>query len=175
MIHHTEDIVPATCPNLRELFGDRYRIVMEESFHAERRDLATTDDPWLQTIPCEFGHLYPHGGNKIGAATSGRGSVAKALRSLPCVEVRQLGDDGVNVIFDVADLAIVADVMRPKRRRPPRSDAQKAHTAALAKRYGFPPAKKREFNEQRPASDAPADTKAHPAGPMPLLTPFASS
>jgi hypothetical protein len=40
------------------------------------------------------------------------------LKALPCVRVHQDGDLETTVVFDVRDFARVAEVMRPRRRRP---------------------------------------------------------
>lgn len=107
----------ADCIDLKALFAHRYHTDYDESHYAERGPAARLHDPWLVTIPCRFGHIYPHGGQLLGAATNGRGPVATRLAALPCVTVIQNGDDGVNVLFDVADFAEVARVMKAHRRR----------------------------------------------------------
>ncbi len=51
------------CINLRERFGDRYRIGHDPAAvtYAERQDR------WMQTIPCTGGGviIYPHGGDLL--------------------------------------------------------------------------------------------------------------
>lgn len=99
------------CVNLREQFGERFRIEYDEA-HRGRGD-----DPWLQVIPCLRGHIYPHGGELLGIATNSRGATAAALARLAGVVVVQDGDDGINATFPVAMFGRVAALVRPKRRR----------------------------------------------------------
>lgn len=112
------------CIDLKATFGDRYRIVREASGLAHGAD---PDAAWLQTIPCQFGHIYIHGEKTLGATTQSRGPTAKLLAALSCVTKVQDGDDGINVIFDAKDFAPVAVVMKPKRRR----SLSPEHTAKL--------------------------------------------
>jgi len=49
-----------TSINLRERYGCRYRATCEPSHEAEHRAGARVDEPWVQIIPCRFGHIFPH-------------------------------------------------------------------------------------------------------------------
>jgi hypothetical protein len=110
--------VTLACVNLRERFGRRYRVECEESYHAQYGPNARIEDPWLQTIPCHYGHIYPHGGTTLAASVDGHPNVAGQLRQLACCRIHQDGDFGeLTVIFDVADFPVVARVMKPRRRR----------------------------------------------------------
>ena len=62
-----------TCINLKERFGDRYKVEHEESYHADRGENARTEDPWLQVLLCQHGHIYPHGRDVLAASTNTRG------------------------------------------------------------------------------------------------------
>src|SRR5215467_15117854 len=42
--------------NLRERFGNRYRIGFDPS-----RSSAWDHDPWMMTVRCRYGEIYPHG------------------------------------------------------------------------------------------------------------------
>jgi len=104
--------------NLRERFGRRFRVEYEESYHAERGADARADDPWLMIIPCRFGHIFPHGGSTLAASVDGFPKIAGRLKRLACCRVHHDGDFGeLTVLFDVADFAKVARIMRPRRRR----------------------------------------------------------
>ena len=46
------------CIDLRERFGRRFKIVMEESYRAQYGQRARVDDPHYQTIPGGRGHVY---------------------------------------------------------------------------------------------------------------------
>jgi hypothetical protein len=160
-----------TCINLREHFGDRFRVRHEESYHAQRGPRAWADDPWLQIIPCDFGHICPWGGTRLAACTNGRGPTATKLTGLPCVKVVQNGTDGVNVTFDVADFEQVAAVMRPKRVRRLSPEARKAAGERLAK-YQFRPAvepardeRPCEFTGRAVSLDVPGDSHQDEAIP----------
>ena len=128
------------CPNLRELYGDRYRVATEESRPAKGEG-SQTADPWLLVIPCQNGHICPWGSDLLAACTNGRGSIAKRLTELPFVTVEQDGSDGVNASFHVDRIEEVAQIMRPKRKRPPRTEAQRRATERLGK-YQFQPGKR---------------------------------
>ena len=100
------------CVDLQEHFGRRYRIGHDEC-HQPRRP-----DPWLLTIECRYGHVYPFGGNLLAASIDGFPKVASRLRELKGAKVHQDGDDGeLTAIFDVADLSKVAKIIRPRSRR----------------------------------------------------------
>lgn len=106
-----------TCLNLRETYGDKYRVAYEESYYAEHGSGSRADDPWLQIIPCQHGHIGPFCTNRLFASTDRRGPTARALRALDCCEVWMDGDDGLSVMFAPADFKRVAAVMKPKRKR----------------------------------------------------------
>ena len=125
--------------DLKERFGSRYRVTYEPSYAAERGERGRRHDSWLQTIPCQHGHIYPHGGELLGASTNHRGRVANRLAALPCVRIVQDGDDGVNVVFDVAEFETIAAVMKPRHRRRLSPEQVAARTERLQK-YEFSPA-----------------------------------
>jgi hypothetical protein len=116
----------ANCIDLKESYGDRYKIRHEQSYQAERGKGGRRHDPWTLVILCRHGHVYPHGGDYLGASTDRRGPIAKQLAALECVRVGQDGDDGINAVFHVDDFDQVAAVMKPKRRRrlPPDQQAE---------------------------------------------------
>jgi len=130
------------CVNLKERFGRRYRVVYEESYHAERGQHAHTDDPWLQIIPCRLGHIFPWGGSTLAASTNTRGPTARKLAALDFTTVAQDGDDGLTVIFPVEHFAKVAKILRPHCRRR-LTAAQKAAAIERLAKYAFLPAPKR--------------------------------
>ena len=105
------------CTNLKERFGDRYRVDYEESYAADLGKHARTEDPWLMIIPCQHGHICPWGGELMAACTNKRGSVANRLSELPVTEPWMDGDDGANVRFHVRDFDQVAEIMKPRKRR----------------------------------------------------------
>jgi hypothetical protein len=112
------------CVNLKQPFGKQYRVCYEESYYAQYGPRARTDDPWLQIIPCRYGHIYPHGGDLLAASTNKAGLTARRLKALAGVTVHQDGDDGVTVLFPIEMFPAVAALMHPKRRRKPLTEAQ---------------------------------------------------
>jgi hypothetical protein len=120
------------CINLRERFGDRYRVRHEESHHHQYGDHARVDDPWLQIIACRHGHIYPQGGKMLAASTNKRGSVAGALVRLECTTILQDGGDGVNVAFHVDHFDEVAAILKPRRKRQV-SDKERTRLAAMGR------------------------------------------
>ena len=70
----------------------------------------------------------------MAACTDRPGRIANKLTALPFIEAAQNGDDGANVVFDVAYFDEVAKIMKPRRRRR-MSDAQKASAATRLRQY----------------------------------------
>ncbi|MHC4179409.1 MAG: hypothetical protein ACYSWU_18000 [Planctomycetota bacterium] len=104
--------------NLKQKFGRRYRVAYEESHVAEHGPNARIEDPALMVVLCKWGEIYPAGGTTLAASVGGYPKVAGWLRRLECCRVHQDGDFGeLTVLFDVADFAKVAKIMRPRRRR----------------------------------------------------------
>lgn len=134
------------CPNLRELYGERYKVVIEENL--------PTKDPWYFTIPCRSAHICPWGPNLLGVCTSGRGSVAKRLLELPFITVEQDGGGGLNLSFDPKYFDSVAQIVKPCRRRR-LSEAQRRAGADRLRRFQF-----------KPAAQSPNSTRESPAGPQ---------
>ena len=133
----------ATCVNLKDMFGDRYKIGVDESYDAERPEFRRQEEPWLTHVVCQHGHIGVWGDDQLVACTKNAGPVAKRLIALPFTEVAQDGTDGANVVFDLEHFEEVAEIMRPRKRRR-LSEEHKAKLAASNTEYRF-----------RPASDAP--------------------
>jgi hypothetical protein len=142
------------CINLKERFGRRFKVRYEESYRAQHGPRAWVDDPWLQIIPCQRGHIFPWGPSTLAASTNGRGPTARKLAALDFATVHQDGTDGLTVLFDVAHFEAVAEIMQPRRRRTLSPEARKAAGERLAK-YQFRPA-------------VGIDCEARPCVPMPL-------
>ncbi len=146
------------CIDLNAAYGAQYRVVYEESYQGGQAGGRRVHDQWLLTIPCQFGHIYPHGADHLGASTSFRGPVAKRLAALPCVRVVQDGDDGINVVFHIDDFEAVAEVMKPRRRRRLTPD-QRAERVERLRKYQFGPASQSGGGDRRrdpsPSGDKP--------------------
>jgi hypothetical protein len=109
--------------DLRAEFGRRWRIELDEAAGGRWKD------PWLFTVPCRNGHLFPAGPDRIGAATNRSGAIVRRLRQIDGAEVVADGSDGANVVFPLAAARYVARVMKPRSRR----KLTPAHAAALAR------------------------------------------
>lgn len=104
------------CINLKERFGQKYKVTYEESYYAERT-IDSLVDPWMMILLCRNGHICPWGDSLLAACTKTNGPVANRLRKLSFVTVAQDGADGVNVLFDVKHFDKIAAIMLPRRRR----------------------------------------------------------
>lgn len=71
-------------------------------------------DPWLVTVKCKYGHLYPHSDTLIGVSVDAKQIVTR-LKSMGFVPVQD-GDDGANFAISMAELDIVVAIIRPKRK-----------------------------------------------------------
>jgi hypothetical protein len=134
----------ATCIDLRERFGSEYRIENDPAYEAEYGRFGRTEDPWMLTIPCKFGEIFPWGGDRLAFGSNGRGSTANQVAGLPFVRVEQDGSDGFTVSFHVDHFAEVAAIVRPKRRRRLSSSHKAALAAGSAGRFGRPTGSKCE-------------------------------
>lgn len=73
----------ATCINLAERFGRRYRIGWETEGKT-KSEWPREDWPWLMELRCRYGKVYPLGGEILQAMTDKR-RIGAQLRRLPCV------------------------------------------------------------------------------------------
>ena len=138
------------CINLKEAYGDRYRVEYEASYHAEYGPSARNEDPWLMIITGKNGHIFPWGGDVLAATTSTpkrRGNNANLLVELHCCQTKQDGDDGVTVVFHRENFDDVAEVIKPRRRRRLNPAQREAAIRRLAK-YRFRPAGEEENTDQ---------------------------
>lgn len=156
------------CVNLRDRFGQRYRIAHEESFRAER---SRGTDPWSLVLRCRFGHIFPWGGNTLAASVDGHPKVAGRMRELDCVQVVQDGDLGeLTVTFDAKDFAKVAEILRPRRRRQVTEEQREQLIAQLRRRN--PGASEAPIKEQHTARGGVSKSEPEPKylpGQLPLF------
>jgi hypothetical protein len=106
-------MIPSLCINLAERFGWQYRIGYDPASLAR----AEKADPWMMTIPCRFGVIYPRGGNLLAAEMDYHPSIARRLASLPGVVLTQDGDGEKTFTFQVELFDRVAEILRPRKRR----------------------------------------------------------
>ncbi len=117
------------CPNLRELYGNRFRIGHDP--------IAVTPsqrkDPWMMTIPCRGGAvIYPHGGDVLAVEIDYRPHLAKRLAAIPGVRLHQCGDGERTFLFPVDLFDQVAELVKPRRRRRLTQEQRAANAGRLA-------------------------------------------
>ncbi len=122
------------CINLKDRFGDRYKVVYEQGYYAEYGQNAYREDPWYMILLCQHGHVCLWGGERLAACTRRSGQIVKRLMSLPFTEVVQDGDDGANVVFHADHFEEVAKIMRPRKRRR-LSEEQRRQAAERLRKY----------------------------------------
>ena len=105
--------------DLYKEFGRRWKIGLDRTARGR------WTDPWLCTIECRHGEIFPWGDDKLAASTAGPGAVANRLVRLADVEVVHDGSDGATVVFYRRSIRVVARLMKPRR-------ARKASPAQLA-------------------------------------------
>ncbi len=120
---------PAECPNLRELYGDRFRIGHDP--------LAATPsqrkDPWMMTILCRGGAvIYPHGRGVLAGEVDYRPHLAKRLAAIPGVRLHQCGNGERSLLFPVNLFDQVAELVKPRRRRRLTQEQRAANVGRLA-------------------------------------------
>jgi len=97
--------------DLRKEFGHRWKIGLDGTARGR------WTDPWLYTIECRHGEIFPWGDDKLAASTTGPGAVANRLVKLADVEVVHDGSDGATVVFFRRSIREVASLMKPRRAR----------------------------------------------------------
>lgn len=117
------------CINLRQRFGDKYRITYDEAYYHERPEFRATEEPHLQIIPCLRGHIYPTEGDTLAVFAPG-GPTRRRLAELPGCRPCTDGSDGATFLFHVDHFEAVAEVVQPRRRR--RCHSSPEHLQRLA-------------------------------------------
>ena len=137
----------ATCINLLERFGTRFRITFDEAYdpaHRQRENL----DPWAMQIPCRRGVIYPHGGDVLAVEVDGRPRLASQLREIPGVTELHDGNGEWTFLFPVTMFDTVAAIVLPRVKRR-LTDEQKAAARERLAGYQF----KSRTSERVPRGD----------------------
>jgi len=111
MKNETSSPVPL---NLKELFGDRYKIAIDESAFCKNE---SKRDPWYFQIPCKYGHIYPISDKYLGFWCDSRIIKTRMVREVPDIELVQDGDKEGVFRFTPEQFEKVAKYARPRRRR----------------------------------------------------------
>jgi hypothetical protein len=99
-------------PNLRKLFGDQYQITHDPAAQS-RKEMA---DPWMMTLKCTRGVIYPFGENTLALELDYHPRVAKRVAQIPGVCLHQDGGHEKTFTFPVDVFSQVAEVVRPHKR-----------------------------------------------------------
>ena len=122
----------SNCIDLRPICKERrWKWHYEESFKAEGMWSTNPDAPWYVEVLCQYGTIYPKGGDELLACVEGHGRiVAKLQREVPEVRSHQ---GNVVFRFPLKCLDAVTAIMRPKKiGGRPADDALRAHLAQYA-------------------------------------------
>ena len=148
------------CINLRERFGEEYKIEYEESYYAQYGENARVEDPWYMIIPCKHGHIYPQGYDELAVSTDKRGAISGRISRLEFVRVLQEGSDGTNAASHVDHFDEIAEIIKPRRRRRLSAEQKRLAVERLSK-YQFGSARQVENPAQeRPQEDETVSTSA---------------
>lgn len=100
------------CINLMDRLGREYRIGWNPAYDPKGRPRDTLD-PWYMVVVCRHGEICPYGGSQLAVEAEGRPKIKGRLAALPFCKLYQDGDDFGSFIFDVADFAQVAEIVKP--------------------------------------------------------------
>jgi hypothetical protein len=124
----------AECIDLAAMFGEQYRIGHDEAAATwgERRD------PWMMTIPCRLGTIFPHGGRMLAVEVDYHPSAARKLAKLPGVTIHQDGGfhREMTFLFPVEMFSEVAAIAQPRRRKRLSAEHRAKCVAALERHRG---------------------------------------
>jgi hypothetical protein len=101
-----------TCPDLRALYGDRYKLGHDPVV----RTRSEKADPWLLTLPCRFGTIYPYGRDRLAVEMDCHPAKARRVAQIPGVQLAQDGDREKTFVFPVELFEQVVRVVRLYRR-----------------------------------------------------------
>ncbi len=101
------------CIDLAARFGRDYRLGHDEAAATwgERRD------PWMRTLLCQRGMIYPFGGDRLAVEVDHHPGVARAVGAIPGVVLWQDGDHEKTFLFHVDLFDAVAALVKPRKRR----------------------------------------------------------
>jgi hypothetical protein len=93
-------------------YRDKYQVGLDPA----ALTLAERRDPWLRTIPCRFGTIYPFGEGLLAVDVEHHPKKASQLAGIPGVRLHQDGDGEKTFLFPVDLFEKVARVVRPRRK-----------------------------------------------------------
>jgi hypothetical protein len=108
------------CPDLSELAGEKFRwVTQQEWFEVTGNTKDTCRDPWYYEIPGRLGKIVPWGPGLLAMVIDGRPLKSKEAYNLSWVtqERSQLGDDGVNAVFEVKHFKLATKFLKSHKAR----------------------------------------------------------
>jgi hypothetical protein len=105
------------CLNLRNLFGEEYRITFDPAYNSAQVPREKLD-PWYMQIRGKGKGvtIYPFGGSKLCVECDNRPGIVKQLVALGLL-VWQDGSTDKTFQFDLAEFEQVAAIVQPRKRR----------------------------------------------------------
>lgn len=120
--------------NLKKLFGDRYRVGLDES---ARHEPAAKADPWHYLIPCRYGNISPFSDKLLVFHCTALGIRTRLRRDHPEIEVQNWSDDGEAIfLFRSDQFDLVAEYARPRRKRRI-SEKERSRLATMGRDHRF--------------------------------------
>ena len=140
------------CINLQEHFGHQYRLGLDEA----ARDKT---DPSMMTMLCQWGIIYPYGGEMLAVEIDCHSKKANQVAAIPGVLVHQDGDDEKTFVFPVTLFGPVAAIVEPKRTKQ-LTDEQKAKLIYAGKPHQFQAGANEGFLERQEPPAPKGDQEA---------------
>jgi hypothetical protein len=122
------------CINLKAIYGQKYRIGHDPAAFT----WVEKTDPWMMTIPCRFGTIYPQGGEMLAIEIDNHTITANKVAAIPGVAPHQNGDFERAYLFHMDLFGEVAKIVRPWRKRQ-LSEQQKHEATQRLQKYRFAP------------------------------------
>jgi len=104
------------CINLQNRFGDRYKIKFDPSYSPRNRPKHILT-PWMMTLPCRFGIIYPFDKAQLCVEVVHHPVIAKRIMASGVAELYQDGDHEKSFLFLVSDFDQIAAIVFPCKRR----------------------------------------------------------
>src|SRR5262249_55841137 len=104
-------------------------ITFDQAYDARGRKCP---DPWYMQIPCQYGLIYPVGGDRLAVEVDCHDMIAGKLKRLG-LRLTQDGDKEKTFAFPVGGFAEFAAIVKPKRRLVLTASQKAERLARLAK------------------------------------------
>ena len=148
-------MVEPTPINLRDRFGNKYKITFDTCYDPKGRSRDKLD-PFMMQIPCQYGTIYPDGKHHLRIDIDHHIPTANRVARLPGCELVMDGDFEKTIRFHIERFDAVAAIVKPKRKRV-LSETQRDECARRLRPYHFFQAKTRSSESPlspRTATDA---------------------